>query len=356
MNFWEAGFFQSNNRTQENSATGVQTGHSKRDAMGRAAFFAIPEPSSEDFRELENLVLGNPFYTEGYSSAMCSLGAEPWILGLREQGKIVSGCTAFLRRGRLNRRLEIVSIPDLSNCDQFWKGLVSLCRKDGISIVDARSFGSTNGMIPKLSGETNRRQRWEFVLDLKDKDLDKGLHRTHRANIRKARDAGVEIRRTSDEGACEEHLKQIFDSRKRRIDRGEMMAAIANSEEYRTYLRCGAGEIFQAVQGGEVVSSDLILKSAQGVYAHSAGTSARGMNCHASHLMIYEMARVFQRESKHTLNLGGVDDLTSGLAQFKSYFGANVVELQSAEFYFGNLVQKKLTEVVDLWHSRPHAS
>lgn len=193
-------------------------------------------------------------------------------------------------------------------------------------------------------------------MDLREKDLEQGLQRTHRANIRKARNAGVEIRRTTDAVACETHLKLILESRKRRIDRGEMMEAISNSQEHRMYLHYGVGELFQAVQGGDVISSNLVLKSAQGAYTQSAGTSPRGMNCHASHLLIFEMAQVFQRESKLALNLGGVDNLTSGLAKFKANFKAKVIGLQSAEFFFGNVLQRKMSEVAALWQSYRHAS
>jgi lipid II:glycine glycyltransferase (peptidoglycan interpeptide bridge formation enzyme) len=332
-------------------------GNSKTDdAKAAMAFFVNPDPTSEHCRELEDLVPGNPFYTAGFVSTMRSLGAEPWILGLRQDGNIVSACTAFLRRGRINRRLDIVSIPDLANLDIFWKGLMAHCRKVGISIVNVGSFCSTNGLIPKMSGETKRSERWEFVLDLQEGDLEKRLHRTHRANIRKARNAGVEIRRTTDERACEDHLRLILDSRKRRIDRGEMVAATVNSEEHRLYLRNGVGELFLAVQGGEVVSSDLVLKSAHVVYAQSAGTSPRGMNCHASHLLIFEIAQAFLCESKHALNLGGANSPTGGLAQFKSYFRPKVVDLQSAEFYLGNAVLKKLTKAAGLWDSYRHSS
>jgi len=356
MIFPETGSVELNSHLQKNSKALDHAGTLITSATEEAAeFFVNSNPSNEDCRELENLVPGNPFYTAAFVAAKRSLGAETWILGLRRDGEIVSGCTAFLRRGRMNRRLEIMSIPELSNVDVFWEGLVAHCRKGGISIVIADSFCSTNGFIPNLSGETNRSQRWEFVLDLRENDLEKNLHRTHRANIRKARNLGVEIKRTTDEGACEEHLKLILESRKRRVGRGETVPASVNSEEHRLYLRHGVGELFLAVLDGEVISSDLVLKSANAIYAQSAGTSPRGMSCHASHLLIYTIATTFQDESKQVLNLGGAHDLTGGLAQFKSYFRPKVITLQSAEFYLGNAVRKKLTEVVDRWHSYRHA-
>jgi hypothetical protein len=357
MTFWETGFWGLNSRMHSKSLAQVNPGYletAKEEAA--MSFFVNAEPSSEDCRELAELVPGNPFYTSGFVSTMRSLGAEPWILGLRQRGKIVSGCTGFVRRGRVNRRLDIVSIPDVANLESFWNGLATHCRNAGISIVNAGSFCSSNKVIPKICGETKRTDRWEFVLDLQNSDLGKCLHRTHRANIRKAKNAGVEIQRTTDESACEHHDRLIRESRKRRIGRGEVVPATVNSLEHRLYLRNGVGELFLAVQGGEVVSSDLVLKSANVVYGQSAGTSPRGMNCHASHLLMFTIAETFQREGIHALNLGGVNSLTGGLAKFKSYFSPKVVELQSAEFYLGNVVQKNLTKVADLWHSHRHAS
>ena len=119
------------------------------------------------------------------------------------------------------------------------------------------------------------------------------------------------------------------------------------------YLQSGAGELFQAIFQGEVVSSDLVLIGTYGVYGESAGTSPLGMSCNAAHLVIYEMAEAFQREGKRTLNLGGCDSPDSGLAKFKAYFGATVVELEAAEFETGG-VRTKLANAARLLTDRSH--
>jgi lipid II:glycine glycyltransferase (peptidoglycan interpeptide bridge formation enzyme) len=103
-----------------------------------------------------------------------------------------------------------------------------------------------------------------------------------------------------------------------------------------TYVQQGAGNIVQAVKGDRILSSALVLKAEQGAYYQSGGTSAEGMACGASHYLLVEIARALQQAGMRSFNLGGTRDASSGLALFKSRFGARVVKLESATFHVGS--------------------
>jgi hypothetical protein len=85
-------------------------------------FFAEPDPSKEVVKEIAEEAPSNPFYTSSYIEAMLTLGFQPWMLSLRENGKILSACTAFMKSGFLNRSIEITSLPLLHDGDVFWEG------------------------------------------------------------------------------------------------------------------------------------------------------------------------------------------------------------------------------------------
>ena len=117
----------------------------------------------------------------------------------------------------------------------------------------------------------------------------------------------------------------------RRRERGEQVPAVMASQlaEVSALTAHGAGEIFQAVVDGQVLSSILVLLSRDAGYYHSAGTSAEGMACGASHVLVHDIAMALQAASKQQFNLGGVSEPGSGLDQFKRGFGSRRVELDA---------------------------
>jgi hypothetical protein len=104
----------------------------------------------------------------------------------------------------------------------------------------------------------------------------------------------------------------------------------------------GACVLYQAMLGNDVVSSMTVARSRLGRYLHTSGTSPAGMSVGASHFLIYEIARSAQAEGANRFNLGGARDRDCGLAKFKEHFGAECIELESADFFVGNAVDRVL--------------
>jgi lipid II:glycine glycyltransferase (peptidoglycan interpeptide bridge formation enzyme) len=274
---------------------------------------------------------------------MQDAGYRSWVLGL-QNGALVSGCGAFLRSGKLTRTLEIHSAPVLSGAAAFWDGLLEFCRSQRVTHLEVGSFGASGAFVPELPGEQHRVRRWECVVDLAGADLWESLHSKHKQGINRAKKTGVIVRAGCGERDCDEHEQLMHASTQRRQTRGEDIADPSGAAQRRLLVRHGAGQFFQALLGEKVVSSTLILLSATTGYCHTAGTSPEGMQCGASHLLNYEIARTLQQRAMTVYNLGGVQDLDSGLAKFKLRFGARIVELEAADFLVGSRLVEGLSK------------
>lgn len=310
-------------------------------------FRAVREPSPNLLADVSALAPENAFYTSAYVDSVRLRGIVPFALLLESDGHLLSACTAFLGSGRLYRKLEITSLPRLTDREAFWNGLVEFCRSSGVSILEVNTFASTETAIEALDGETSRKSRYEYRLDMAGLDLWSGLNRRNRRSIKKAMEAGLQMRRAEEPEACRIHVKIANFSLDRRRRRGDVIAYEIEAEEAIAFIQNKAGEIYQAERDGEVLSSILILRSATGAYAQTSGTSDAGLEYGASQFLWYETARRLQSQSVNVLNMGGTDKASLGLQEFKAGFGAKRIELESAEFYFGSTARKKIGKMIN---------
>jgi len=311
-------------------------------------FHASRDRIDEFASDLAALEPRNPFRTPQYAQAMRSLGKVPWVFFTREGGNIVAGCIGFVQSGRLNRLLELPSIPPVGRTDPFWHGLRAFCRGERISQLSLQSFGSSGGGIAEIEGETERRSRVEYVLELQGTALWSNVSSNHRRNMQKGQKAGLLVERTFATEACEMHARLQDASMERRANRGEQVQADAQVRSFAALLKTGAGEIFRATSGSEILSSILVLRAEKGAYYHSAGTRPEGMAVGASHFLIRSVAEMLRAESMEVFNLGAAGASNPGLERFKTGFGPKAVNLEAATFDFANPLQKIVGSVFGL--------
>lgn len=291
----------------------------------------------------------NPFYTPQYIAFRRTQGFTPWILISGDSTRSKVYCPAFMKTGRLRCSLEIPSMPNVQVNASFWQGLMDFCRQKGISDLAVSSFCSPGGLIPQLNHERSRKIRWEYVLDLKHPDTLMKIRKGHAYSIKRARKIGVEMRRVRDREGIVAHARLIGISMQRRKDRGEDVTTSVETNNLLRLIESGAGEVFQAMLGGQVVSSNAILMAAKAGYNHTQGTTPQGMDCGAAHFLIHEIACALRDEGKEVFNLGGTDDPDpeSGLRKFKTGFGpTEKIELESATFEPGKLGTALLRRVM----------
>src|SRR5262249_8601762 len=319
-------------------------------------FIAVPAAEGNIVAELGALLPANPSATASLFASMRQVGYAAWVLGLRDDTSgLECGCAAFLRTGRLNRTLEIPSLPAVGADNSFWDGLLEFCRHHGVTKLVLNTFGSPPGVeIPSLGTHCTWRSRCEFILDLSG-DLAAMLNPKHKASVKRAEKAGVEVRRTRSIGALISHQALICQSMNRRHSRGENVRPIHSlrpSLEHVAFLESGAGELFQAVCGETVLSSALVLHAPKGSYYQSAGTSPEGMAVGASHFLIHSIASQLRADGAQIFNLGGAnEDEQSSLVRFKKRFGASRVPLPSATCYIGPAWRGRISRAIELIRS-----
>src|SRR5437588_5746705 len=260
-----------------------------------------------------------------------------------------------MKSGYLGRSLEITSLPafpDWEGSEVFWGGLLQVCRQHRISDLLAHTYASAAVTIPALPGEIRRRIRCEYVLELQRPDLWDRLYRDHKRNIKEGRKAGLQMRRAVDQHACQEHARLVGMSLERRKSRGESVPEDVQVQSFVTMTQSGAGELFQAVLDGVVLSSILVLMATRGAYDQTSGTSPQGMASGASHFLVYEIASTLREQSKELFYLGGAGELDFGLKRFKAGFGASLVKLEAAEFFLGSPIRRGLRSAAWLLRDR----
>jgi GNAT acetyltransferase-like protein len=297
------------------------------------------DPAVGRLCELSRLDPANPFYTPEYAAYRRQQGERALLIRLADGERIVHGCTGFLRSGRLSCSLDIPSRPALPEAlnDDFWLGLRAFCRSQSITLAQVCSFASKAGAIPRFNGEASRKLRWEFVIELAAPAGLVGTRKGHAYEIKRGRQAGLQLRRTRDPQALLRHVELMNASMERRRGRGEAVGVVEQGRGYGALLATGAAELFQAVAKDDVVSSNMILLAPGGGYNHTQGTSAAGMECGAAHFLLSETAASLLADGRNTLNLGGTDQAGGGLERFKSGFSKATqrIELEAASFQFG---------------------
>src|SRR5437660_1045935 len=96
-----------------------------------------------------------------------------------------------------------------------------------------------------------------------------------RLSIRSIRQR-ISMRRAVDQHACQEHARLVGMSLERRKSRGESVPEDVQVQSFVTMTQSGAGELFQAVLDGVVLSSILVLMATRGAYDQTSGTSPQG--------------------------------------------------------------------------------
>jgi hypothetical protein len=226
-------------------------------------FAAELQPADDVFQQVAALAPGNPFYTPGYLRARQALGAQVWVAGLRQGQDWLAACPLLIRQGRWHRSLELESLPVLPQVDVFWDGWQRLCGQHGITQGEIGTYASLPVTIPSLRGETERHERCEHLLFLKEDDLLKQTSSHHKRNIKRGAKAGLQLRCVTDAQACQVHARLIGQSLERRRERGETVAGDMDTREYEAYLQCGAGQLFQAALADTARARRRIQGSAQ---------------------------------------------------------------------------------------------
>jgi hypothetical protein len=290
---------------------------------------------------------GNVFLTAAFAEAQRRMGWEITLLSLDGSGEPASYCLAATRRGRLHTMVEIFSLPAGGDRTEFAEALSRYCRSVGADLLAVGSLGSSTRGLPPLDGRISHRRRCEHVWGLAGKELWSDLSANHRRNVTRARKARVVVVEAPGDTGLADHMRLTNASLARREQRGERVETGGQESTWRAFLDTGAGSLYQAHLGEEVLSSILVLKARDGAYYHSAGTSADGMRLGVSQLLILEVATRLAAEGRSVFNLGGAEPASEGLYRFKTGFGTTARELEAATYQVAGVVRRGVLWLAD---------
>lgn len=254
---------------------------------------------------------------------------EPWIFTLADGDRAVAVAAGYLRDARVGRSLVLVLSTPIADTATFWTGVRSFMRERRASRLVVESVGEGHPPIPRLEGEVERLEATNYVIDLREHAGRASLATNHRRNVQRAARAGVEVRRRTDGEAAAMHAALVRASMERIAARGDDLEGAPAEAALRTYLSSGRAAIFQARVGGQVCSSDLIVRIGDAAYYLSGGTSPEGNKLGTAHHLMLAIIEQLKGEGACALNLGYPS--APGLARFKEGFGARAVPVERVQ-------------------------
>lgn len=291
------------------------------------------------------------FCTPQFAAAQEQLGRKTFLFKFIDKDGNTLGCLGFLKKGRLSAELDLPSLPIVEEDSEFWSELLQFCKKRGVWDLSVRSFHPIT--IPNLGGIMSQESGVSYQLKLEGKESINPSSINHRRMIAKAVKAGVILNRTQSEDGILPHLTLMRKSMDRRAARGESVSHQTDSNYFAAMLKNGAGEFTQALLDGAVESSVFVLKSRNGAYYQSAGTSPKGMSVGASPFLISGIAKVYQEEAIKVFDLGGTTNATPGLSRFKQGFGSDGIPFSEAVFCVAHPMKRKLRTMARLVRHEP---
>lgn len=306
----------------------------------------VASPDLQLLQELERLRPRDPFSTPQFAKGSQGGGSTPILIGLFDDGRLVHGCLAFMKKGRLTNWLECQSLPPLPADSVFWAGLKKSLSQLRVSEAELRMIGGHT--IPHLGTEIGRRSGTEYIWEL-GSAAPSPKASNHKRNLSKAQKAGIKLEWSSAAVAVDEHLALIGNSMTRRAARGENVPSRINRRYYESMLQAKAGVFARAVHQGKTLSSIFLLQSQSSSYYQSAGTSAEGMEHGSSVFLIYQTAQELARQGQECFDLGGTfAEDSPGLARFKSGFGGTETAFEEVHLDLTSPAMRKLQTLLRL--------
>ena len=307
-------------------------------------FSRAPDPAA--LSSIEELEPANPFLTVAYWRFRESLGDTGWMAYSDEGGESDRRFFLFERTGRRSRSLEIPTVPRGIDA-AAWAALKRFTEARRVTTWRIETFAALDETLAELDSGVGWTPRMEFLLDLTAWEPADSLSSNHRRNARRGEKAGLELVETATDAAVELHARLIGSSLSRRRKRGETVPDHTSGDRAAALIRSGAGELFQASAGQDVRSSMLVLRSEEGGYYQSAGTSQAGRDCGASHWLIRSVAERLKERGIRAFFLGGATASQEGLVRFKAGFGARQIDLVRAEVEFRDGPLRKIARLLE---------
>lgn len=281
-------------------------------------------------------------------------GAQPWVFLLLDEGRNVGAAFGTLQRGRLRASLKVSLTGELPDEKVFWDGLREFVGRHDITTLEIESIGipAPAVVIPELAGEYYRFSDVKlYTVDLEQEISVSGFSNGTRKRIKQAKKHGVEIAELPLSEAARCHCELIQASLLRRAQRGEQIKDRHDLNYVTALLAMGAGRLYQATFGGEIVSSKLVFFLGDTAFADSTGNSLKGMDLGASHFLMFEVMQILKTQGVRFWNMDVAASVgTGGVGEYKAGFGAEIWQLERVGCGYSGVQKLLRNGLRSLWH------
>ncbi|HLL82213.1 MAG TPA: GNAT family N-acetyltransferase [Longimicrobium sp.] len=202
---------------------------------------------------------------------------------------------------------------------RFWAGFDEWARREKVVSEFVRFSLFPEILLPYPGTREERLQNVVRSLDLDEERMWMDFEHKVRKNVKRAQRSGVTVE-LDPHGARLDDFLRIYQST---MDRREADSRYYFPRSYFERLQSGLpGQFmyFHALLGGEVVSTELVLASAENVYSFLGGTDPESFATRPNDLLKHEIIRWAAGEGKRRFVLGGGYQPDDGIYRYKLAF------------------------------------
>ena len=294
-----------------------------------------------NWREIVRSFEGNPLLLPEVSEASES-APDLLLLTLHAENERV-GCVLGSRTGRKilglfggRPELHLITPPAVAagiGKEEALAALVEYISGKGYgALAVGQGWGEDYGDTPRFSGSIEG-SYIEFVIDLTlDREtLDRGMHKKHLKNVRRANENGL-VLETCDRLETFLLLRDMQESSSERASERGNAYRIQEERFFRRAFQAvykeGPGRVLLAKREDRYVAAFAWLTFGAKAITVRSGATREGYESSAMYLLQYELIRRMKEEGVKLLNIGGVPEGATdpahpnhGLYNFKRYFG-----------------------------------
>ena len=204
----------------------------------------------------------------------------------------------------------------------FWAEFNRWARDSGVvsEVVKLSLFG--DGMIPYPGTRTEVMRNIVVDLSLSQEELWMQAEHKVRKNVNKASRNGVTV--TAD--STGETIASFLDIYRSTLDRRNARGSYYFTPEYFARIHSGLGGCFvylNAVHDGRIISTELVLVSAESIYSFLGGTYMDKFPLAPNDLLKFEIMKWGKRNGKRYYVIGGGQQPEDGVFRYKKSFSPN---------------------------------
>lgn len=223
------------------------------------------------------------------------------------------------------------NIPAITN--QFWADFHNWAKKQNL-VSEFIRFSLFSDTLLNYPGKKEQKQP-NIVrnLNLEENLLWMDFKQKVRKNVNKAKRSGVTIKLDATGENLDDFLRLYEDTMIRRNASEGYYFPRSYFEQIHQTL-AGQFMYFHAIHNEKIISTELVLVSAENVYSFLGGTDSNSFNLRPNELLKYEIIIWAKTHHKHQFILGGGYESEDGIYQYKLGFAPEGI----IQFYVGHRV------------------